>query len=157
MRALRPSPVRTACLMQCSLITGSIPGNAASISETWELGSPPKPVDAPENSFDWEVTCACTSMPMTISHSPVKPLTRRGFLCVAVMALRDQLPGYEETFAPVNALAHEFGLAEGAMPDNGSSNGKLGAALGALLALALAVFLLSGGEHFGKKTVSSDA
>jgi hypothetical protein len=43
------------------------------------------------------------------------------------------------------------------MPDNGSSNGKLGAALGALLALALAVFLLSGGEHFGKKTVNSDA
>jgi hypothetical protein len=42
------------------------------------------------------------------------------------------------------------------MPDNGASKGKL-ALLGALLAVALAVFLLNGGEHLGKKTVSSDA
>ena len=41
------------------------------------------------------------------------------------------------------------------MPDNGSSNGRLGALLGAVLAIALAVFLLNGG--MGKKTVNSDA
>ena len=43
------------------------------------------------------------------------------------------------------------------MADNRGSNGRLGAILGALIALALAVFLLNGGEHFGKNTVSSDA
>jgi hypothetical protein len=43
------------------------------------------------------------------------------------------------------------------MANTGSSNGRLGAVLGALIALAVAVFLLNGGEHFGKKTVSSDA
>ncbi len=43
------------------------------------------------------------------------------------------------------------------MADNRARNGKLGAALGAVLALAIAIFLLSGGEHFGKKTVNSDA
>jgi len=43
------------------------------------------------------------------------------------------------------------------MPDNRQPDGHLGAILGALIALALAIFLLSGGEYFGKKTVSSDA
>jgi hypothetical protein len=43
------------------------------------------------------------------------------------------------------------------MSDNRESNGKLGAILGALVAVALAIFLLNGGEHLGKKTVSSDA
>jgi hypothetical protein len=46
------------------------------------------------------------------------------------------------------------------MPDNqhdGASTGSLGAILGAVIAAALAIFLLSGGEHFGKKTVNSDA
>jgi hypothetical protein len=43
------------------------------------------------------------------------------------------------------------------MPDNRAPNGTLGALLGVLLAIALAVFLLNGGEHLGKKTVSSDA
>jgi hypothetical protein len=42
------------------------------------------------------------------------------------------------------------------MPDNRGSNGTLGAILGALIAVALAVFLLTGGEHLGKKTVNSD-
>ena len=44
--------MRTACAMQSSLITGSMPGMAASTSETWLLGSPPNAVEAPENSFD---------------------------------------------------------------------------------------------------------
>src|SRR4051794_21335550 len=51
-----------------------MPGIAASTSETWLLGSPPNSVDAPENSFEFEVTWACTSSPITISQSPVAPL-----------------------------------------------------------------------------------
>jgi hypothetical protein len=43
------------------------------------------------------------------------------------------------------------------MNDNRARNGTLGAILGALIAVALAVFLLTGGEHVGKKTVKSDA
>jgi hypothetical protein len=43
------------------------------------------------------------------------------------------------------------------MPDNGPSTGKLGAILGALIAVAFAIFLISGGEYFGKKTINSDA
>jgi hypothetical protein len=47
------------------------------------------------------------------------------------------------------------------MADNGTPHGAphgtLWAALGALLAVAIAIFLLSGGEHFGKRTVNSDA
>ena len=42
------------------------------------------------------------------------------------------------------------------MPYNRGSNGNLGAIVGALIAVALAIFLLSGGEHFGKKTINSD-
>jgi hypothetical protein len=41
--------------------------------------------------------------------------------------------------------------------DNQASNGTLGAILGALIVVALAIFLLNGGEHFGKKTVNGDA
>jgi hypothetical protein len=43
------------------------------------------------------------------------------------------------------------------MPDIRGSNGTLGAILGALVAVALAVFLLTGGEHVGKKTVNDDS
>ena len=43
------------------------------------------------------------------------------------------------------------------MSDNRARNGTLGAMLGAVIAVALAIFLLSGGEHVGKKTVTSDA
>jgi hypothetical protein len=42
------------------------------------------------------------------------------------------------------------------MTDNRAPNGKLGAIIGALLAVALAIFLLNGGEHVGKKTVNGD-
>jgi DNA-binding YbaB/EbfC family protein len=63
---------------QMKSLTGSIPGIAASTSETWLLGSPPNSVEAPENSLDLEVTWACTSMPMTTSQSPVAPF--RNFL-----------------------------------------------------------------------------
>src|SRR5579871_4151105 len=60
--------------MHSSLITGSIPGMAASTSDTCEFGSPPNAVAAPENSFDFELTWAWTSSPITTSQSPVAPL-----------------------------------------------------------------------------------
>jgi hypothetical protein len=40
---------------------------------------------------------------------------------------------------------------------HGASHGTLWAALGTLLAVAIAIFLVTGGEHFGKRTVNSDA
>jgi hypothetical protein len=43
------------------------------------------------------------------------------------------------------------------MSYNRGSNGSLGAIVGALIAVALAIFLLNGGEHLGKKTVNGDA
>src|SRR3546814_1547060 len=52
--APRPSPVFTACSTQYSLMTGSMPGMAASTRLTWVLGSAPNAVAAPENSFDCE-------------------------------------------------------------------------------------------------------
>src|ERR1700738_4873446 len=73
MSASRPSPVRTACSTQRRLMTGSMPGKAASTGETWVLGSAPKSVAAPENSLAFEITWAWTSSPITVSHSPVRP------------------------------------------------------------------------------------
>src|ERR1019366_9585967 len=55
-------------------MTGSMPGIAASTSETWLFGSPPNSVEAPENNLDFEMTWAWTSRPITISQSPVVPL-----------------------------------------------------------------------------------
>src|SRR5271170_3646250 len=55
-------------------MTGSIPGIAASTSETCALGSPPNAVEAPENSLEREVTWAWTSRPTITSQSPVAPL-----------------------------------------------------------------------------------
>jgi len=40
--------------------------------------------------------------------------------------------------------------------DNRGFTGNLGAILGALIAAAFAIFLLNGGEHFGKTTINSD-
>ena len=54
----KPRPVRTACSMQARLMTGSMPGMAASTRLTWVFGSAPKAVGAPENSFADEATCA---------------------------------------------------------------------------------------------------
>src|SRR5262245_54208732 len=69
-------------------MTGSMPGIAASTSETWVLGSPPKAVDAPEKSFDFEVTWAWISMPMTTSQSPVEPLISLPLVTVISVLLR---------------------------------------------------------------------
>jgi hypothetical protein len=57
--------------------------------------------------------------------------------------------GKQYPFERVGPL--DFEVSEVAMADNRGSNGRPGAILGALIALALAVFLLNGGEHFGKK------
>jgi len=46
---------------------------------------------------------------------------------------------------------------ESAMNDNRIPTGALGAILGALIVVALGIFLLSGGEHVGKKAINSDA
>src|SRR5262245_10983885 len=73
--------------MASSLMTGSMPGMAASTSETWLFGGPPKAVEAPENSLALEATCACTSRPITVSQSPVAPRMRLG-LAVAVLLMR---------------------------------------------------------------------
>jgi hypothetical protein len=52
------------------LITGSMPGMAASTSETLELGAEPNCVEAPENSFELLVTWAWTSRPDEFSRIP---------------------------------------------------------------------------------------
>ena len=56
----------------------------------------------------------------------------------------------------MHALPDKIGLTEVMMTSNGGSNGTFGAILGALIALAVAVFLLNGGEHLGKKAVHGD-
>src|SRR5258708_8564755 len=69
-------------------MTGSMPGIAASTNETWLLGSPPNSVAAPENSFEFEVTWAWTSSPITISQSPVAPLTSFAFVALMLFHSR---------------------------------------------------------------------
>jgi hypothetical protein len=49
-----------------------------------------------------------------------------------------------------------LGLSEAAMTDNRDSKGSFGIILGAVVAIAAVIFLLSGGEYFGKKTVEGD-
>src|SRR5690606_16072200 len=66
-------PVRTAWRMHSRFGTGSMPGIAASTRLTWLFGSAPNAAEAPENSLALEVTCACTSRPMTTSQVPVRP------------------------------------------------------------------------------------
>src|SRR6516165_6529588 len=73
MCAPSPSPVRIACSTQERLITGSMPGNAASTKLTCALGAAPKSVAAEENSFALEIAWAWTSSPMMISQLPVRP------------------------------------------------------------------------------------
>src|SRR5262249_35031946 len=66
----------TAWATHSSLITGSMPGIAASTSDTCEFGAPPNAVAAPENSFAFELTWAWTSSPTMTSQSSVAPLMR---------------------------------------------------------------------------------
>ena len=50
-----------------------MPGIPASIKLTFEFGSDPNEVEAPENNFDFDAICAWTSIPITSSQEPVKP------------------------------------------------------------------------------------
>jgi len=58
MCAFSPSPVRTACATHSRLMTGSMPGKAASTKLTCEFGGAPNAVDAPLNSFARLITWA---------------------------------------------------------------------------------------------------
>src|SRR5271157_1465402 len=101
-------------------------------------------------------------MPMTTSQAPVAPVMNFEALCGAFMTV-PYAPGPWKPY-PVERVCPPSGdcksgitrseLTEVAMSDNRASNGNLGAILGALIAAALAIFLLNGGEHFGKKTVN---
>ena len=79
-----------------------------------------------------------------------------------IWTMRHKAAAVPPAFAPRRnlvarqALADKSGLAEVDMTDNRAPNGKLGALLGALIAIALAVFLLNGGENLGKKSVNGD-
>ena len=74
MPGMLPVPNRE-CIRQ-AVRTGSMPGIAASTSETFAFGSAPNFVEAPEKSFASEVIWACTSSPITTSHAPVAPSRR---------------------------------------------------------------------------------
>src|SRR5262245_30362142 len=73
-------------------MTGSMPGMAASTSDTWLLGEPPNAVEAPENNLALEATWACTSMPITTSQSPVTPLIRLRSPLFAVSCITIPMP-----------------------------------------------------------------
>src|SRR6187549_2333227 len=74
-------------------MTGSMPGIAASTSDTCEFGSPPNSVEAPENSFDFEVTWAWTSIPITTSQPPSAPLISFDVFAALLMSLPGQHSG----------------------------------------------------------------
>ena len=88
--------MRTAWATHSPLITGSMPGIAASTSDTCALGAAPNAVAAPENSFACEFTWAWISMPMTTSQSPVAPLMS---LLVFVGAFMSFLSAIREAIA----------------------------------------------------------
>src|SRR5882762_6632364 len=91
--------------MQASLMTGSMPGIAASTSETWVFGSPPNSVEAPENSFEFEVTWAWISKPITTSQSPVAPLISFDGVAGAFMARHVRKRGIWDEFGFAQRLA----------------------------------------------------
>jgi hypothetical protein len=89
--------VRIACFTHSSLMTGSMPGIAASTSETLALGSAPNSVEAPEKSFAREVTWAWISIPMMISQSPVAPgMSRLGSGVRVSMIVMGRAVGFPE-------------------------------------------------------------
>src|SRR5450631_4409716 len=79
-----------------------MPGIAASTSDTWLLGAPPNSVEAPENSFEFEVTWAWTSSPITISHSPVEPFISFEFFAL----MRFHLQAVRKPFSPTRFRAN---------------------------------------------------
>ena len=57
-----------ACLIAHWLSTGSVPGNAQSTTFACAFGPAPYSVLDVENSFDFVVSCAWTSRPITTCH-----------------------------------------------------------------------------------------
>src|SRR5205814_7656152 len=96
--APRPRQVLPSCSSQWRLMTGSMPGRAASMADTCVFGSAPNAVAAPENNFDLATICAWVSRPMTTSHFPVLPSIN------AVTGLLPSLPIY--TGFPAKAGTH---------------------------------------------------
>ena len=72
-------------------------------------------------------------------------------------AVPDVLRAGEEPPSGAGVGRMKSGLSGVMMTENRARNGKLGVIIGALIAVALVVFLLTGGEHVGKRTVNSDA
>ena len=87
------------CLMRVR--TGKAPGKPASTHATWELGADPNRVAAPENSFDADVICACTSVPTINSHNCSPAAAADDFLALPFSADAD---GIEEEKRHIGGL-----------------------------------------------------
>src|SRR5687767_1365100 len=104
-------PKRTACSIAARLATGSVPGSARSTAEACVFGAAPKAFGEPENILLRVSSCACVSMPTTISQTIGLPRQRAQQLAVAPpveqqrleVALRAAL-----LCAVLRADAHEF-------------------------------------------------
>ena len=101
--------MRTACATHSSLITGSMPGIAASTRETLSFGSAPKAVEAPENSLERLVTWAWISMPITTSQSWRPPLISFFGFTGAFMVVRAGFAGLWQDLVPSAALSRGAG------------------------------------------------
>ena len=123
-----------------------MPGIAASTSETWLFGAPPNSVEAPENSLAFEVTWACTSMPITTSQSPVAPLISFDFCGAFMLISPSNLTRIGRTEPPETACAAQcvgsHDLAEHAMADNNATESRhvRASILGGMLVVGRGVF-----------------
>src|SRR5512134_2428810 len=77
------SPKRIACSTATRLRTGSTPGSAISTAEACALGGAPNAVGAPEKILLRVRSCACVSMPTTISQLTRSPRAQVQQLAVA--------------------------------------------------------------------------
>src|SRR5512134_3088978 len=86
-RAPTARPKRMAFSTAPLLSTGSTPGSAMSTAEACVFGAAPNAVDAPEKILLFVSSCACVSMPITVSHAialaPHLPRARAQQLAVA--------------------------------------------------------------------------
>src|SRR3954466_546565 len=62
-------PARIAIDTALSLSAGSAPGSPRHTGHTWVLGGAPNAVEQPQKIFVRVRSCACTSRPITVSHS----------------------------------------------------------------------------------------
>src|SRR5712671_1427049 len=87
---LTARPKRIACSTAARLATGSVPGSAMSSAEACVFGAAPNALGAPENILLRVRSCACVSMPTTISQP-------------AMLSVRAQQPA-------MAALVHQQGF-----------------------------------------------